>query len=185
MATYLTKYGLDQAPLAQEYLQTVRTAGLKGAVLPAGKVEVLESIQMKCQIPLCEHYGWRVCPPNLPPLAVFRRALADYEAVFVVVLEVPLAEVRGHEPDLRLDDFLQRSEGWALGKGCYWAFGLGSRSCYRCKRCDLSSPCPRPYVPRPSPEAMGIDITYLAREAGLPLHWPLGDDVTYYGLFFL
>ncbi len=186
MATFLAKCGMDRDELAREYLQTVAQAGFKGNALPAKEVEVLDSIQLKCQIPLCESYGERrVCPPHLPPLETFRRALLDYETVFVLSMEVAVAEIRGHEPELRLDDFVRQSEGWALGKGCYWAFGLGGGSCYRCKSCNMSIPCPHPFLPRPSPEGLGIDITHLSRAAGYPINWPPGERVNYFGLFFL
>ncbi len=185
MATFSAKYELNQDALAQEYLQMVSEAGLKGGMLPVKQVEVLDSIQMKCQIPLCESYGERMCPPNVPPLETFRRSLQDYESVFILALEVPLAQTQGHGPELRLDDFVRSSEAWALGKGCYWAFGLVGGSCYRCDSCDPSVPCTHPFLPRPSPEGMGIDITYLAREAGFTLSWPPGELINYFALFFL
>lgn len=186
MRTYLAKHDLAASGLSEEYLKIVEEAGLKGASFPCERVVVQESIRLKCQIPFCEHYGQsRVCPPNLPDLSIFRQVLADYEWAFLLKLEVPLAEIKGHEPELALDDFIWRSESWAMGKGCYWAFGLVGGACYRCNNCSTAGKCPHPYRPRPSPEGMGIDVSYLAREVGLDLSWPPQGQAGYFGLFFL
>lgn len=48
-------------------------------------VAVDERVRMKCQIPLCPHYGHcLVCPPNAPTVEEFRRALALFETAIMV-----------------------------------------------------------------------------------------------------
>ena len=176
MISFIRQSKMEASELKAAYLRQVEKARLQGVCLPADKVEVRDAVRLRCQIPLCKHYGNnRVCPPFAPPLADFRRALADYELAFLLKLEVPLTKGRSREGELALDDFVFQSESWAFGQGCYWAFGLVGGACFRCESCDLTRPCPHPYRPRPAPEGMGIDITHLAREAGMAVVWPPGE----------
>jgi predicted metal-binding protein len=186
VATFTEIHRLDREAVVRDYLQLARDAAIQAVALSAGKIRVRSSVRMKCQIPLCEHYGTnRACPPLIPELATFREALQDYEWAFLLGLVVSREAVRGHEPELALDDFVCRSENWALGRGYYWGFGLTGGACYRCPRCEISRPCPFPFRQHPSPEGMGIDITMLAREVGWAVDWPPKDRVHYFALFFL
>jgi predicted metal-binding protein len=60
--------------------------GASGAkVFPAGFVVVDERVRLKCQIPLCPHYGnCLTCPPNVPGVEEFARALKLYDKAMLV-----------------------------------------------------------------------------------------------------
>lgn len=57
----------------------------------AKKVAVDERVRMKCQIPLCPHYGHCLtCPPNVPTVDEFRAALKHYGTAVMVQTRTPL-----------------------------------------------------------------------------------------------
>jgi predicted metal-binding protein len=84
---------------------TAKTAGFdelenfaieKGAssarVFPARLVVVDERVRLKCQIPLCPHYGQCLtCPPNVPGVEEFSRALKRYEKAMLVQTRTSLS----------------------------------------------------------------------------------------------
>jgi len=48
-------------------------------------VFVDERVKMKCQIPLCPHYGRALtCPPNVPTVEEFRKTLSHYRKALLV-----------------------------------------------------------------------------------------------------
>jgi predicted metal-binding protein len=58
--------------------------------------------------------------------------------------------------------------------------------CKLCSECaPRGEPCRHPFKARPSPEGFGIDITELAREAGVPVEWPPREVVSFIGLVFV
>jgi predicted metal-binding protein len=57
----------------------------RARVFPATDVAIDERVRMKCQIPLCPHYG-RVltCPPHVPTVEEFRRVVGNYRTALLV-----------------------------------------------------------------------------------------------------
>lgn len=54
-------------------------------IFSARLIAVDERVRMKCQIPLCPHYGRSlVCPPNVPTVEEFRTALARYKRAIMI-----------------------------------------------------------------------------------------------------
>ncbi|MBI4827677.1 MAG: hypothetical protein HY804_02510 [Nitrospinae bacterium] len=52
----------------------------RARVFDAKKVAVDERVRLKCEIPLCPHYGHCLtCPPNAPSVEDFRRILKKHE----------------------------------------------------------------------------------------------------------
>ena len=48
------------------------------------KINPIQSIRLKCQVPLCEYYDvCKTCPPHIPDVAVFREALLSYSKAFL------------------------------------------------------------------------------------------------------
>jgi len=67
--------------------------GASGAkVFSAGLVVVDERVRMKCQIPLCPHFGrCLTCPPNVPGVEEFSRALKLYKKAMLVQTRTSLS----------------------------------------------------------------------------------------------
>jgi len=82
--------------------QVVQFALDKGAwkakAFSARKVVVDERVRLKCEIPLCPHFGSTLtCPPNVPTVDEFRTALSKYRTAVLVQTRAPLS--------LAMDDF--------------------------------------------------------------------------------
>jgi len=57
----------------------------------ARKVVIDERVRLKCQIPMCPHYGTTItCPPNVPDVGEFKKALRLYETALLVQTRAPL-----------------------------------------------------------------------------------------------
>lgn len=65
----------------------------RAAPLPATAVVVDERVNLKCRVPVCEHYGHNLmCPPYVPTPDETRRALARYQDTLVVQRAIPLSQ---------------------------------------------------------------------------------------------
>ena len=57
----------------------------RAKAFPANQVVVDERVRMKCEIPLCPHYGHVLtCPPNICSVDDFRKTLEKYETALMV-----------------------------------------------------------------------------------------------------
>ena len=57
----------------------------RARVFPATDVAIDERVRMKCQIPLCPHYGRTLtCPPHVPTVEEFRRVVGNYQTALLV-----------------------------------------------------------------------------------------------------
>lgn len=55
-------------------------------------VAVDERVRMKCEIPLCPHYGRTLtCPPNVPTVEEFRKVLRLYRKALLIQTRSPLS----------------------------------------------------------------------------------------------
>jgi predicted metal-binding protein len=81
---------------AAKMRQVVEAATERGAwrakAFSARLVAVDERVRMKCQIPLCPHYGrCLTCPPNAPTAEEFGKALRRYRRAVLIQTRSPLA----------------------------------------------------------------------------------------------
>ena len=96
------KAGKKKSSGPDRIAQVVQFALDKGAwkakAFSARKVVVDERVRLKCEIPLCPHYGTTLtCPPNVPSVEEFRTALRKYRIAVLVQTKAPLS--------LAMDDF--------------------------------------------------------------------------------
>lgn len=177
--------------LESKFAAVAREHGVTIYPVDVGKIHPLQSVRLKCQVPLCEFYGvCKVCPPNILNVVDFREALQSYSKAFLVVLRKKI-----HSMDIFREDFsaelelleaVAKLELIAFQNGSYLAVGLGVGGCKLCQQCTPpGEPCRHPFKARPSPEGFGIDITQLAREADIPLEWPPIDYVSFMGLLMI
>lgn len=150
-----------------------------------------QSMRLKCQVPLCDYFDvCKVCPPHIPSVAEFREALHSYRKAFLVVLREKIKNLDDYRQDfnaeLKLSEAVSDLELAAFEKGFYQALGLCVGGCKLCETCaPQGEPCRHPYKARPSPEGFGIDITELAREAGVAVEWPPKEYVNFIGLLLV
>jgi predicted metal-binding protein len=91
-----------------------------------------------------------------------------------------------------LDDILTALEGEALALGYAFAAGFGGGECRLCEACvaaqtgtSTREPCRKPFLARPSMEAVGVDVLTTAAAAGLSIQMPATDDPVWTGLLLL
>lgn len=165
--------------------------GVKIYELDVQKIIPRQSVRLKCQVPLCEYYDvCRVCPPHIPGVDVFREVLRDYSRAFLVVYREKVVDIGAYRTDftaeLRLAEAVAELEFAAFQHGWYQAIGLCVGGCKFCPECaPPGEPCRHPFKARPSPEGFGIDVTELAREAGVPVEWPPAEYVSFIGLLLI
>lgn len=168
-----------------------RKWGVEIYPLDVKKINPMESIRLKCLVPVCEFYdNCKVCPPNIPGVTEFREALQSYSVAFLVVLKEKIKDINDYREDfsteLKLVEIVSALELAAFQHGYYLAMGLCVGGCKLCPECaPPGEPCRHPFKARPSPEGFGIDITGLAREAGVPLEWPPKEFVNFLGLLLV
>ncbi len=80
---------MKEAGQTVKFTQLISYAREKGAyrakVFSARQVVVDERVRMKCQIPLCPHFGRSLtCPPNVPTVEEFRTALGLYKKALLL-----------------------------------------------------------------------------------------------------
>jgi predicted metal-binding protein len=185
----MKKENSDKDRALENSLKAVaRKKGAELYPLDVKKINPMESIRLKCLVPLCEFYdACKICPPNIPGVAEFREALESYSQAFIVVIREKIRDIDDYREDfsseLKLAETVSALELTAFQQGYYLALGLGVGGCKLCPECaPAGEPCRHPFKARPSPEGFGIDITGLAREAGVPLEWPPKEYVSFLGL---
>lgn len=63
----------------------IKKGAYRAKAFPANLVAIDERVRLKCQIPLCPHYGTTLtCPPNVPSVEEFSRALRRYRKAVMV-----------------------------------------------------------------------------------------------------
>jgi len=162
----------------------------RAELIQANQIVVDERVRLKCQIPLCPHYGNSLrCPPNTMPVAEFRSVLARYSCALVLqVVSYGIEEKTLAATERKAQLMLGELEKKALGLGFYFAAGLGASNCRICEECvgaRSGLPCRNPSQARPSAEAMGIDVIKTAGEAGLSFGLDNPKEVVYTGILLL
>ncbi len=158
-------------------------------------LKVSERVRVKCQVPVCHNYGVRkVCPPNMPPVAVIREAMQEFKIGFIIVKEIAMRDIPEDyqeriavrkKLDCEMLDLVSQLENALIGAGCDKTLGLGAGGCPLCEKCTPpGEPCRHPFKARPGPSAMGIDITELAQKVGIKMEWPPKEKMLIMSMLF-
>jgi predicted metal-binding protein len=162
-------------------------------LIDASGIVVDDRVRLKCRIPLCDSYNKNLmCPPHVPSLDEFRKALARYDGAMLIQIVTPLAGARNKRPHAdvyapakRLHEMINRAEKWAFEKNFRFATGLIGGCCRLCDDCAAVTSgafCRHPFQARPSMEAMGIDVVETVNRAGLSTRFPIVSEVTWTGV---
>jgi len=163
------------------------------AVISAKNVIVDERVRLKCQIPLCDSFNRNLmCPPRLPAIATFRKALANFKHGILIQVMGRLVEQNDAFNHARLlHDLVHIGEKAAFEKEFRFAAGLIGGPCRLCGTCVAAEPratgmaCRYPFKARPSMEAMGIDVFATMESAGWSSAFPVTDQITWTGLILV
>jgi predicted metal-binding protein len=159
-------------------------------------IVVDERVRLKCQIPVCDSYNKNLmCPPHVPSVAAFREALSCYARAILLQITSPLQEAAAEKPSVdvyatakKLHELVNMAEKWAFEYNFRFATGLMGGCCRLCDECVAIQHghfCRYPFKARPSMEAMGIDVVETVKLAGLPISFPIVNEVTWTGLLLL
>ncbi len=179
---------VKKRPVSRHARELAAFAEEKGAYRARGfaarDVVLDPRVRLKCQIPLCPHFGRSLtCPPNAPSLDAFGAALARYRAAVLVQTRAPLGPNAFQGPALKavedaavaLHGLVAEVERKAMASGFPFALGLIGGHCRLCAECvgqGSGAACRRPFEARPSLEAVGVDVVETSARAGLPIRAP-------------
>lgn len=155
---------IHETSLLDLLCQEARKSGASSAVgISARDVVVDPRVRLKCQVPLCNHYGRTImCPPNVVSVEEFRHCLEQYRWGVLVQVEISVppeiipedsdlpfverlsyGDFRDHpmHRDFRsrgkrlLNAVVNRVEGVAMRQGYHFAAGFVGGSCALCDVC--------------------------------------------------
>lgn len=102
---------MDRMSYAEKIKQLEQFAIEKGAyrarAFSATGVAIDDRVRMKCQIPLCPHYGQTLtCPPNIPSVDEFRKALSLYKEALLIQTRSPISgDIDAHDKEQAIKFF--------------------------------------------------------------------------------
>jgi len=193
----------------QKLVETALSKGaVKAAIIPSSFVKVDPRVRMKCQVPLCPHYGGSLtCPPSVMTPNEFSEVLALYSNAIVFQWEFrPDEEMMvkissSSLSELEMSDHYSKAmkrafkemttqlnflEGEAMRMGYRFATAFSGGPCSLCDECvGTGGHCRHPFMARPSMEAVGIDVIATATDAGIPIKYPAGQVATLTGLLLV
>lgn len=75
----------DREKIKQLERFAIEAGAYRARAFSARLIAIDERVKLKCQIPLCPHYGKTLtCPPNVPPLEEFVKAVKRYRSALLV-----------------------------------------------------------------------------------------------------
>lgn len=181
------------AKTLEKIIASLKNRGIsRGKVIQVQDIVVDERVRLKCQIPLCDSFNRNLmCPPRLPSVDEFRRALSGFSLALLIQLSADLEEPRdAFRHAKRLHELVNVGEKEAFDAGFRFATGLIGGCCRLCDECVAATPagstaCRFPFKARPSMEAMGIDVVATVETAGWSSSFPVTDRVTWTGLILV
>ncbi len=190
--------GVSLGKLMERIFSVLKEQGASEVhLIPVKSIVVDERVRLKCQIPLCDTYGRNLmCPPNLPSVEDFRRALGRFSQGILIQVSasIPMQSGGNLSEDVfasarKLHELVNRGERMAFEGGLHFATGLIGGCCRLCDECVAvlgETKCRFPFKARPSMEAMGIDVFSTLENVGLPVAGlPICDRVTWTGIILI
>ena len=191
--TYMTR-------MVENLCREAKRLGASEAVhIAAADIVVDDRALLKCQVPLCSHYGIDLmCPPNVLPASQFREILKCYHDAILVKVDIPSGDLRiqsgrpepryvdaAKDTRAKLHQIICHLESNCIEKGRHFAAGFIGGSCPLCDTCvgaKSGLPCSHPFKARPAMEAMGIDVMSTVEKAGLHLSFGNNTERSWIGL---
>jgi predicted metal-binding protein len=172
----------------------------RAKVIDTSLIVVDERVQLKCRYPPCINYGKSLmCPPYTLTAKELREILEKYKYAIIFQIDKTIDKevqnyIKNKETtllelynDKKFVELVSKKGAWREGvetskiisalereafkRGYHFALGLTSGPCRLCESCDPKSPCKHPWEARPSMEAVGIDVSKTAENAGFQIQW--------------
>ena len=159
----------------------------KANVIPADRIETDRSFRDMCAANSCGMYGkCYTCPPDVGEIEALMSEIKRYEYVLVYQTVTELEDSYDYEGMVaarkRTDPIAQKLRGVFAQAGIKKTLHLGAGGCGVCEKCAKpgGEPCRFPSLALPSLEAYGVNVSALARAAGMK-YINGQDTVTYFG----
>ena len=165
---------MAREPLATFRKRALDMGALEAKVIAATSVRTAPWVRLKCRFG-CDGYGGTLtCPPYSPTPEETRAAVDCFEKAILIHGDE-------HTEISRVAAALERELFLA---GYYKTFAFGSGPCRACRSCDVTQPCKKPAVARPSMEAAGIDVFATVRSNGFRIEVLTSEECEpdYFGL---
>jgi len=97
----------DRDKIRQLERFAIEHGAYRARAFPARQVAIDERVRLKCQIPLCPHYGRSLtCPPNVPAVEEFIKAVQRYRTAMLVQTRSALTgDIAAHDREEVLQFF--------------------------------------------------------------------------------
>ena len=128
-------------------------------VIEAKSVVTAPWVRLKCQFGCGGYGGTLTCPPYSPTPERTQSTIDCFEKALLIHGDE-------HTEISRVAAALEKELFLA---GYYKALAFGSGPCRGCRSCDVTEPCKKPEIARPSMEAAGIDVFQTARNNGFQI----------------
>ncbi len=185
--------GVLQADLDRYCRRALELGAADAKIITADMVLIDERVRAKCYVPSCGSLGKNAhCPPHAMDLDFMRRVVCNFRYGIFFMIKVPSKELAG--PAVKEKKSAGRSamlnwtisakiESEAFYDGYHLAMAFTGGPCepYLCpgSGCGVLSGegCRRPYVARPSMEAVGMNAFRMAAKVGWEIY-PIGGSVS-------
>ena len=148
-------------------------------------IQINEKFRELCKNNACGRYGKNyMCPPAIGDMDFCKSRVQAYKKAFVVQLIHDIEDSFDYEGMMEGQanhtDLMHTARNWFVQNGYRDSLTLAGGSCHLCEVCGIvtGEPCRRPDKTVSSVEGYGLDVTELARLAGMPFKW--GEPRVYY-----
>lgn len=179
---------MDQNKLIDFSVCAALSAGAdRAAVIPTSEIATDTRFRDMCEVNACGMYGkCYMCPPDVGNIDELMSQIANYTYALVYQTVSELEDSFDYEGMIaarrRTYPLAQGLRKTFLDAGITDALHLGAGGCGVCKICAkrTGEPCRHPDLAMPSLEAYGINVSELARAAGMK-YINGQNTVTYFG----
>ena len=179
----------ENAPALFEKLAAIAldAGSYRAAVIPTEQVETDAAFRKMCEQNICGNYGrsW-MCPPDAGPIEELMAAVRTYSHILVYQTVGELEDSYDFEGMMeagaRHNQVVLRVRGEMTALGLPRVLHLGAGGCRMCEKCakKTGEPCRKPDEAMSSLETYGINVSKLAKAAGMK--YITGQNtVTYFG----
>jgi predicted metal-binding protein len=136
------------------------------------KIIVAQWVRMKCKFGCGEYGHGGACPPNTPSVAECEQFFNEYSDAIILHFEGTMDKPEDrHAWSRKINAKLVKLEREVFLTGYERAFLLFMDSCCFCKECTGDrQTCKEPFMARPAPEAMAVDVYSTVRQYGFPIN---------------
>ena len=170
----------------KELEQILLSGGATGVGEIAVKdIQINEHFRTLCENNACGRYGRNyMCPPSIGDMDFCKSRVQSYEKAFAIQLIHDVEDSYDYEGMMAGQEkhrhLMLAARDWFSQNGYADSLTLGGGSCHICEVCGIvtGEPCRKPGETISSVEGYGLDVTELARLAGMPFKW--GEPRVYY-----